>query len=134
MAALDMDFNTADVPEDDRKFDLVPVADYDMQVIASERKPTKAGNGDEFLELTIEIITGPLERRRMWDRLNIRNSNADAQRIGQRALADLCLALGIERLRDTEELHFKPFVGRVGQRKNKQSGELENTIRYRQRG
>jgi Protein of unknown function (DUF669) len=135
MAVLEQDFNTDQIPEDDRNFDPLPAGDYQMQVIASEVKATKANNGDQLLELTLEIVSGPLERRRIWDRLNIRNQNADAQRIAQRQLADLCLAVGIVTLRNTDELHFKPFVGRVGVRVDK-SGQYgpQNTVRYRQRG
>src|SRR5690349_2178890 len=107
MAELAMDFYANEVPEDDKNFDVLPAGDYHCQVIASEVKPTKANNGDELLELTIEVIAGPAERRKLWDRINIKNSNADAQRIAQRTLADLCLAVGISTLRNTDDLHFK---------------------------
>jgi hypothetical protein len=88
-----------------------------------------------MLVLTHEIIDGPFTNRRIWDRLNIRNPSADAQRIAQRNLADLCLAVGIGTLRDTDELHFKPFVGRVGIRTDK-TGQYgpQNTVRYKSRG
>jgi hypothetical protein len=135
MATLNMDFNASEVPEDERNFDALPAGDYHCQVINSEIKPTKANNGDELLELTIEVISGPHERRLIWDRLNIKNSNADAQRIAQRALADLCLAVGIASLRDTADLHFKPFLGKVRIVKDK-SGQYadQNGIRYRPLG
>ena len=135
MTDLDMDFHAADVPEDDRNFDPLPAGDYQMQVIETDVKATKANNGDQQLVLTLEVISGPHANRRVWDRLNIRNHNADAQRIAQRALADLCLAVGITTLRNTEDLHFKPFVGRVGIKTDK-SGQYgpQNTVRYRQRG
>ena len=89
-----------------------------------------------MLVLTLEIVDGEYTNRRLWDRLNIRNDNPDAQRIAQRALADLCLQIGVAQLRDTDELLFKPFIVKVGVKqptdKDKQAGydNVKNTIRY----
>lgn len=134
MAEFPDTFDPAAVPEDDRSFDPIPAGDYQMQVIESEIKPTKSGDG-QMLVLTLEVMTGPHEKRRVWDRLNIRNANADAQRIAQRALADLCLATGIASLKDSDELHFKPFTARIGIREDK-SGQYgpQNTVRYKPKG
>jgi hypothetical protein len=134
MAELNMDFNPSEVPEDDRTFEPLPAGDYTMQVIDSELKDTKSGSGQQLV-LTLEVIDGPFSNRRVWDRLNIRNQNADAQRIAQRSLADLCLAVGISSLRNSEELHFKPFVGAVKIREDK-TGQYgpQNTVRYKARG
>lgn len=134
MAQFEQPFNADEVPEDDRNFDPLPAGEYTMQVIESKIEDTKTGSG-QMLVLTIEVINGPHTNRRIWDRLNIVNQNADAQRIAQRALADLCLAIGVSSVRDTEELHFKPFVGRVGIRTDK-TGQYgpQNTVRYKTKG
>ena len=133
MADLNQDFNASEVPEDDRSFEPLAAGDYQMQVIESEIKPTKTG-GDQLV-LTLEVIEGPMSNRRVCDRLNIRNQNADAQRIAQRALADLCLAVGVPSLRNSEDLHFKPFVGRVTIKPDK-TGQYgpSNNVRYKARG
>ena len=129
MADLDMEFRPDDIPEDER--DVIPAGEYDLQVIESELRETKSGNGEQLV-LTLEIITGPFSGRRVWDRLNYRHVNADAQRIAQRSLADLCLATGVTALRKSEELHFKPFRARIGVREDK-SGQYgpQNTVRYK---
>lgn len=134
MADLPEDFNPADVPEDDRSFEPLPAADYAMQVIESDVKETKSGSSKQLV-LTLEVTEGPMTNRRMWDRLNITNQNADAQRIAQRALADLCLAIGVSSLRNSEELHFKPFIGRVTIKPDK-TGQYgpQNAVRYKARG
>ncbi|MCC7253833.1 DUF669 domain-containing protein [Hyphomicrobium sp.] len=134
MAELNQAFDPNEVPEDDRSFEPLPAGDYQMQVIESKIENTKSLTG-KMLVLTLEVVSGPHTNRRVWDRLNIVNQNADAQRIAQRALADLCLAVGIAQLRDTDELHFKPFVGRVGVREDK-TGQYgpQNTVRYKARG
>lgn len=134
MADLEMDFNAGDVPEDDRNFDPIPAGDYMMQVIESELKDVKSGEGQQLV-LTLEVMDGPYSNRRVWDRLNIHHNNADAQRIAQRSLADLCLAVGIQSLRNSEDLHFKPFIGRVSIKPSKdpQYGP-SNAVRYKPRG
>jgi len=121
------DFDPTSVPEDERSFDLLPPGDYTMQVIESELKPKD--NGDCGLNLTIEIMEGPFANRKLWDWLNIRHSNAQAQSIAQRALADLCLATGVQGLRDSEDLHFRPFVGTVKINPAKGNYEASNGIK-----
>lgn len=127
------DFNPNDVPEDDRSFEPLPAGDYQMQVIESDIKPTRTGG--EQLVLTLEVLSGPYANRRVWDRLNIKNQNADAQRIAQRALADLCLAVGCASLRRTEDLHFKPFTARLTIKADK-TGQYgpSNAVRYKSGG
>lgn len=134
MAEFEETFDPAAVPEDDRSFEPLPAGDYMMQVIESELKDTKSGTGQQLV-LTLEVVDGPLANRRVWDRLNIRNQNADAQRIAQRALADLCLAVGVAQLRNSEELHFRPFIGRIAIKADK-TGQYgpSNTVRYKPRG
>lgn len=134
MAEFPEDFNPAEVPEDDRSFEPLPAGDYLMQVIESDIKPTKTSGGEQLV-LTLEVMDGPYSNRRVWDRLNIRNQNADAQRIAQRSLADLCLAVGVTSLRQTEDLHFKPFIGRLAIKIDKK-GEYgpQNSVRYKARG
>lgn len=133
MAEFPEDFNPAEVPEDDRSFEPLPAGDYLMQIIESDIKPTKTGG--EQLVLTLEVMDGPFSNRRVWDRLNIKNQNADAQRIAQRSLADLCLAVGVTSLRQTEDLHFKPFTGRLAVKPDK-TGQYgpSNSVRYKAKG
>src|SRR5665213_2433339 len=113
MVALPETFSPGDVPADDRNFEPIPVGQYKVQAIESKIEDTKSGTG-QMLVLTLEVLEGPFANRRVWDRLNIRNDNPDAQRIAQRALADLCLAIGVAQLRDTDELQFKPMTVKVG--------------------
>ena len=127
------DFNPNEVPADDRSFEPLPAGDYQMQVIESDIKPTRTGG--EQLVLTLEVLSGPFANRRVWDRLNIKNQNADAQRIAQRALADLCLSVGVTSLRRTEDLHFKPFSARLTIKADK-TGQYgpSNAVRYKSGG
>jgi len=77
------------------------------------------------------VIEGQYANRRIFENLNIRNDNPQTQSIAQRALADLCLTLGIAQLRNSDVLHFKPFSARVIIQPDK-SGQYgpQNRIRY----
>ena len=137
MVDLPETFAPNEIPEDERSFDLIPVGNYDMQVIETDVVPCTGG---EMLKLTLEIVTGPYANRRLWDNLCIRHSNPETQRIAQRSLADLCLATGIAQLRNTEELHFKVFSGRVAIKKADQKQidkgypDDRNNVRYKAKG
>jgi len=130
MAELPEVFYPEDIPEDDRNFDPIPPGTYTMQVIESKIDDTRTGTG-QMLVLTLEIIDGEYTNRRIWDRLNIVNQNPDAQRIAQQALRALCMELEISELKDSEELHFKPFDAkvRIEQDKSGQYGP-QNRVRY----
>lgn len=130
MAELPQPFVPNDVPEDERSFEPIPAGTYVLQVIESKIEDTKSGTG-QMLTLTLEIVDGEYANRRIWDRLNIRNQNPDAQRIAQQSLRSLCMALGITELTDSEELHFKPFEAKITIQQDK-SGQYgpQNRVRY----
>lgn len=127
MASLGNTFNPDEVEADE--FEPIPAGDYLAQIIDSEIAPTKAGTG-QMLKLTYEIMDGELENRRLWDRLNIVNPNADAQRIAHQQLKKLCDALGTGPIQDSEELHFKPVIIQVSVKQDK-NGDFgpQNVIR-----
>ena len=110
MASLGSTFNTDDVPPSE--FTPLPAGDYLVQIIESEVKPTKSGEGKQLV-LTFEVLDGECQNRRVWERLNISNPSAQAQSIAQRALADLYTAVGLATVNDSEELHFKPLIVRL---------------------
>jgi hypothetical protein len=132
MTALPGKFDPSKIPEDDRNFEPIPAGIYKMQVIESRLQDTSSGSG-QILVLTLEVLEGQFKGRRIWDNLNIINANADAQRIAQRSLADLCELLGTGPIDNSEKLHFKPFNARVIIQQDK-SGQYgpQNRVRYTQ--
>ena len=126
MASLGNTFNPDDVEEDE--FEPIPAGDYLVQVVDSDIAPTKTGSG-QMLKLTFEILSGELEGRKLWERLNIVNANADAQRIAQQQLKKLCDALGTGAISDSEELHFQPVMATVAVRPAKGEYGPQNVIR-----
>lgn len=91
-----------------------PDNNYCLQVIESEVKATKNGNGT-MLNLTLEVIDGEYKGRRVYERINIQNASAAAQQIGQKQLSGLCHACGhLKAVTDSNELHYKPFWATIG--------------------
>lgn len=103
-----INFNAANV-EPSTPMDVLPAGKYLAMAIASELKPTKTGNG-EYLQITFEVLDGAHKSRKIFERLNIRNSNKTAEDIAQRALSALCHAVGIIELEDSDQLHNIPVM------------------------
>lgn len=110
MAILNFDAST--VQPDSTSISPVPAGIYVAQVVDSDVKPLKSGNGDA-LSLTFKILDGPHISRQVWASLNIRHSNAQAQQIAQAQLSALCHAAGVIRLQDSAMLHNRPVRIRV---------------------
>lgn len=106
-------FNAASVePLAPRSYDPLPEGDYEMMIVKSDVKATKAGNG-HYIELEMHVISGEHSGRRQWERLNVDNPNKDAENIAKAALGALCLAVGVPDMTDTEQLHDIPFLARI---------------------
>lgn len=94
-------------------FGPLPAGEYEMIIVRSETRPTRAGTG-HFLELEMQVVSGPASGRRHWERLNLDNVNAQAVKIAQETLAKICVALGLDEVNDSEELHDIPFIAEIG--------------------
>lgn len=108
-------------------FTPMPAGEYVAAIVDSEMKTTKAGDG-EYLKLTVQILEGPHEGRRLWENLNLSNPNADAVRIARGTLSAICRAVNVMEPNDSLDLHDIPFLVKVGVKKNNQTGEMENRI------
>ena len=72
-------------------------------------KDTKAGTG-KYIELSMQVVEGQYEGRRLWERLNVYNPSEQAERIARSQLNQLSAAVGRTGTTDTESLHDIPFV------------------------
>jgi hypothetical protein len=111
MASLN--FKASNVELTERSYDALPEGDYEMIVTKSDTKPTKAGNG-HYLELEMQIIAGQFSGRRHWERLNLDNPSQRTVKIAQEQLARLCMAVGLDEIQDSEELHDRAFIATLG--------------------
>lgn len=92
--------------------EIIPPGEYVVQIVESEMASTKAGDG-EMLKLTLDIIDGPHAGRKLWDRLNLVNRNAQTVEIAQRTLSAICHATGKLQVSDSDQLHFIPMLAVV---------------------
>lgn len=129
MANLGIDYNPDEVEAGRSDFENMPNGEYTAQITESDVVPTKAGTG-KIAKLTLEIIEGPFENRKIWDNVNFINPNPTAQLIGQQRLKSYCEAVGhAGHLGDTEDLHFKPVRIKVGLSKAQDGYEQRNEIK-----
>ena len=118
------DANNVD-PQGD--YELIPAGNYPAQIVASDMRSTKNGNG-QFLYLELEISDGEYAGRKLYDRLNLINPNPQAVEIAKRQFSALCRATGVMVPKDSEELHFRPVVAVVKVRPAKGEYGASNDI------
>lgn len=109
--ALIGNFNAAEV-EPQQDFSPVPAGWYDAQIVDSDLKATRAGNG-HYAALTYEILKGEFKGRRVFVNLNLDNPSEKAVSIAQKQLSSICRAAGVMQVSDTQQLHYKPHAIRV---------------------
>lgn len=90
----------------------VPSGWYIAAMTESELVPTAAGDGLR-LKYELTIIDGPYKGRKVFDGLNIKNQNPQAQEIAHQQLSAICHAVGTLRIQQSEELHNKPLGVKV---------------------
>ena len=110
MAAIGFDINDVPPGED---FEPVPGGNYKCVVSEAEDKDTSAGDG-KYLKLTLVIVEGQYENRKLWVNLNIHNKSEVAQKIGRQQLQSLVYAVGLPGISDSDELlNNVPFFAKV---------------------
>ncbi|MBX5010858.1 DUF669 domain-containing protein [Rhizobium lentis] len=128
MAQLGQRFNAQDHDTEQRGSNL-PNGIYVLEVSTSEVKPTAKGNGT-ILKLTYDVVEpAEFKGRKIFANINLENANAQAQEIGQRDLAKLCRAVGLDEVIDSDELHFISFTAKVGVEKPRDGYEPRNEIK-----
>lgn len=109
---------------------ILPVGEYTMQIVESDYRETKTGNG-HYVWLEFDILSGPSNGlSKAWDRLNIDNPSEQTKRIANQALLAISRAVGFDLPpSDSEQLHFKPLKVVIKHKENKQ-GQLEARPSY----
>jgi len=98
--------------EPQQDFSPIPAGVYQVAILESEMRATKAGTG-RYLLLTMEVLDGEHAGRRLWDRLNLDNPNETAMKIAQQTLASICRAVGVIAPSDSSDLHSRPMLAKV---------------------
>ncbi len=93
-------------------FEPIPDGEYEVVIVASQMKPTKAGTGS-YLELKCQVSEGSYAKRVLWTRLNLKNPSTAAVEMAKRELSAICHAVGVLRPKSKDELHNIPLLARV---------------------
>ena len=125
MADLGGVFNANDVKPS--SFDVLPASEYEAIIVNSEKKTTSKGDGN-YLNLELQILNGPFQNRKIFDKLNLVNPNPQAVEIARGTLSAICRAVGVMTPRDSSELHDKPIRIKVAVKKSDEYGE-QNVIK-----
>ena len=102
----------------------IPAGVYNARIVESEVKALASGNG-EGMRLTWEVLDGPCANRKVFQRINYRHQNPQAEQIGQSQLSAICHSVGVMQLQDTQQLHGRPCRIRVKIRKD-DTGKYED--------
>lgn len=126
-----LDFDaTAVQPQND--FEPLPPGWYTATITGTEQKIAKSGNG-EYLQLELTIAFGAYEGRKVWDRLNLWNSNTTAVEIAQQTLSSICSAMSIRMLKDSDQLLNQQLDIKLKVRRSPEYGDSNEVSAYRQK-
>ncbi len=127
----DLNFDASQV-EPDTGFDVIPAGEYDAVIVKSEVKPTKAGTG-RYVNLQLQICSGPYQNRVLFDTFNLWNPNPKAVEIARAQFSGLCRAIGVLAPKKTEELHNKVVRISLKIEKDEQYGDQNKVKGYKSR-
>lgn len=104
MAFLGKTFDVNTLPEGNSGgFEPLPPGWYSATISGAELRETKDGTG-EYIAVRYEI-TGPSHQGRIvFGNLNIKNKNPKAEAIAYQQLGDICRAIGLTQVSDSDEL------------------------------
>lgn len=106
-----VNFDATNVPQMET-IEAVPAGWYNVAMDQSEMKPAKA-EGNFFLECRFNILDGQYAGRKLFSRINLKNSNPVAQEIAYKEMSSICHAVGLIQCQDSEHLHGRPLKVKV---------------------
>lgn len=99
----ELDFNILEPTEDEvRSYEPLPDGWYKACIASTTRKTSK--NGNDYLEVELEITDANHAGRRVWPRYNLWNSNETSKEISQRQFSNLVNACGLANCKDSDDL------------------------------
>ena len=114
---VNIDFNLDSV-EAATSYEPLPTGWYELRIVGSEQKMTKAGDG-KYLQIEFEPDESAhpeIKGRQIWQRYNLWNQNKTTVEIAQRDFKSLVQACGESSINDSEQLHGITVPLRIGSR------------------
>lgn len=95
-------------------FDPIPAAWYPLLCVTTERRQAKSGPDNYYLQIEWQVADGEYKGRKVWDRLNLWNTNKDTVDIAWKRVGDICRAFGIgDGKLDSSNFHGKVLAGKL---------------------
>ena len=123
MAQLGQKFDATAHDTTQSDYSELPNGVYELEIEASDIKATSTGSGTILKTTFVVLRPEEFAKRKLFGNYNLENSNAQAQEIGQKQFASLCRAIGVRDVEDSEDLHFKAFIAKVGLGKPSKDGQ-----------
>ena len=108
-------------------FEPLPADWYRCVIADTEERETKKQDGS-YLMLTIEVIDGKYQGRKIFDRLNLQNKNSVAVDIARRSLASIAKAVGVDP-QDSADLIDIPLMVKVAVREASGGYDASNDVK-----
>lgn len=109
---VDYAFDPSQYSDDNFAIEAIPAGMYEALITKCEPKETKNKNG-YYLECVHKIIDGQYKDSIVIARLNIINPNVQAENIGKTQLSQLCRAIKLVTMTNTDQLLGKPLKIKV---------------------
>lgn len=122
-----LNFDASKVQPDQGRQEAIPAGWYNVMMVKSELKPTKAGDG-AFLESEYKVLDGQFAGHSLYGRVNLQNLNQQAVEIGLRQLSAIAHAVGVMFVQDSALLHDKPLKVKAKYRAAEGQYEATNDI------
>ncbi|MGC9216633.1 DUF669 domain-containing protein [Acidithiobacillus sp.] len=130
MAILDQEFVASELPEGRGDFEPIPAGWYTASIVAAEVKSTKDGTG-EYIALRMDVLGPTHEGRVIFANLNIKNNSAKAEEIGRQQLGSVMRAIGLAKVRDSDQLIGGNLEIKVKIQKSQEYGDKNEVADYR---
>ena len=130
MAFLDEEFDASTVQVAQGQYEPLPAGWYQAKITDSELRTTKAGNG-QYIAVRYDIAGPTHQGRVVYGNLNIKNPNPKAEEIGRQQLAELMGAIGLTKVRDTDQLIGGELEIKLAIRKSEQYGDSNDVKGYK---
>jgi hypothetical protein len=93
-------------------FEIFAAGPQPLEFIETDIVPTNAGDG-KLLKYRLRVTQGELEDRLVFGQMNLQNKNPIATKMGQEEFRAAREVTGVLEPEDTQDLHFKEFIGYV---------------------
>lgn len=112
----------------------IPAGEYQAVLVASEKKPTKNGDG-AYLKMDFQITSGEFQNKHIFVNCNLwlpltDDKKRTAVQIAKGQLSELCRAVGVANPKDSKELHGIPLLIKLNVKKNGDYGMQNNITKY----